>query len=376
MSVATAAGTFKIGGDLERVRLGYGAMRITGEGTWGPPDDPRQAVALLRRAVELGVELIDTADAYGPNVSEELIAEALYPYDGLLIATKGGYERTGPSGRSIDGELTGWSLNGRPEHLRAACEGSLRRLRAERIDLYQLHWPDPDVPFDESMGAMRELQQEGKVLHVGVCNVTVEQLALARAVVEIATVQSPFNLVDTSRADLLAECEANAIGFIPYRPLEGGSSECPPERSRRRRNATPRPPDRSRSPGCSPTRRSSCRSRARPRWRTSKRMSPRPSSSSPPTSLYVSTRPVWGPDRPTGPASRNGVVFFFPAPQNWPVGQYHQASISKAATSEVRNGNGWARHRERRTDGAPVLGERSAARAVQGDARRLPDPSD
>jgi aryl-alcohol dehydrogenase-like predicted oxidoreductase len=197
-------------------------MRITGKGTWGPPADPGAAVALLRRAAELGVQLIDTADTYGPNVSEELIAQALYPYDGLLIATKGGWERTGPSGRSPDGELLGWSHKGRPEHLKAACEGSLRRLKVDRIDLYQLHWPDPDVPLEESIEALRELRQEGKVLHVGVCNVTLEQLAVARSITEIATVQSPFNLADTSRADLLAECEAQGTGFMPYRPLAGG----------------------------------------------------------------------------------------------------------------------------------------------------------
>jgi aryl-alcohol dehydrogenase-like predicted oxidoreductase len=179
-------------------------------------------VALLRRAAELGVQLIDTADTYGPNVSEELIAEALYPYDGLLIATKGGWQRTGPSGWSQDGELLGWSHAGRPGQLRAACEGSLRRLKVDRIDLYQLHWPDPDVPLEESIGALRELQREGKVLHVGVCNVTATQLAVARSIAEIATVQSPFNLADTSRADVLAECEAHGSGFMPYRPLEGG----------------------------------------------------------------------------------------------------------------------------------------------------------
>jgi aryl-alcohol dehydrogenase-like predicted oxidoreductase len=214
--------TFTIGGKSVVRRIGFGAMRITGKGTWGPPADPGAAVALLRRAVELGVQLIDTADTYGPNVSEELIAEALYPYDGLLIATKGGWERTGPSGWSPDGELLGWSHAGRPEQLKAACEGSLRRLKVDRIDLYQLHWPDPDVALEESIGAMRELQREGKVLHVGVCNVTVQQLAVARSMVEIATVQSPFNLADTSRADLLAKCEARGIGFMPYRPLDGG----------------------------------------------------------------------------------------------------------------------------------------------------------
>ena len=221
------ASRFAVSGETVVRRLGFGAMRITGKGTWGPPADRGAALALLRQAVELGVQLIDTADTYGPNVSEELIAEALYPYDGLLIATKGGFERTGPSGRSKDGELLGWSHKGRPEQLRAACEGSLRRLKVDRIDLYQLHWPDPDVPLQESIGAMRELQQEGKVLHLGVCNVTLEQLAIARSIVKIATVQSPFNLADTSRADLLAECEAHGIGFIPYRPLEGGKLTAP-----------------------------------------------------------------------------------------------------------------------------------------------------
>ena len=175
-------------------------------------------------------------------MSEELIAEALHPYDGLVIATKGGWERTGPSGRSRDGELVGWSHKARPEQLKAACEGSLRRLKVDRIDLYQLHWPDPDVPFEESIGAIRELQQEGKVLHVGVCNVTVEQLAVARSIVEIATVQSPFNLVDTSRADLLTECEAHGVGFMPYRPLEGGKlaeSGGPVAGAAQRHGATP-----------------------------------------------------------------------------------------------------------------------------------------
>lgn len=222
MHVPDGTTTFAIGGKTVIRRLGFGAMRITGRGVWGPPADPAAAVTLLRRAVELGVQLIDTADTYGPNVSEELIAEALYPYDGLLIATKGGWERTGPSGRSSDGELLGWSHKGRPKQLKAACEGSLRRLQVDRIDLYQLHWPDPDVPLEESIGAMRDLQREGKVLHVGVCNVTMEQLAISRSVVEIATVQCPFNLADTSRANLVTECEAHGIGFMPYRPLEGG----------------------------------------------------------------------------------------------------------------------------------------------------------
>jgi aryl-alcohol dehydrogenase-like predicted oxidoreductase len=219
--------TFAIGGDSVVRRLGFGAMRITGPGTWGPPADPAAAVALLRRAAELGVQLIDTADTYGPGISEELIAEALHPYDGLLIATKGGYERTGPSGWSQDGKLLGWSPAGRPEQLKAACEGSLRRLKAERIGLYQLHCPDPGVPLQESIGAIKEMQQEGKVLHIGICNVTPRQLALARSIAEIATVQSPFNLADTSNADLLAECEPHGTGFMPYRPLEGGKLAAP-----------------------------------------------------------------------------------------------------------------------------------------------------
>lgn len=209
MTEAAGTTTFAIGQQTKVRRLGFGAMRITGEGIWGPPADRGGMVSLLRRAVELGVELIDTADAYGPNVSEELIAEALHPYDGLLIATKGGYERTGPSGQHVDGERRGWSHNARPERLRAACEGSLRRLKVEQIGLYQLHSPDPDVPLEESVGAMKELQKEGKVVHVGVCNVTVEQLALARSTVEIATVQSPFNLVPIPGTASTAHLEGN-----------------------------------------------------------------------------------------------------------------------------------------------------------------------
>ena len=211
--------TFAVGGDIPVRRLGFGAMRITGPGVWGPPQDPAAARALLRRAVDLGVQLIDTADAYGPDVSEELIAEALYPYDGLLIATKGGYERTGPSGRSPSGELIGWTPNGRPEHLRSACEASLRRLRLDRIDLYQLHTPDPSVPFAESIGALDALRREGKIRHVGVSNVTPEQLAVARAGTDIATVQNRLNLTTGDWRTVLTDCERRGIGFIPYRPL-------------------------------------------------------------------------------------------------------------------------------------------------------------
>ena len=246
---------FAVGGETVVRRLGFGAMRITGKGTWGPPADRGAALVLLRRVVELGVELIDTADTYGPNVSEELIVEALYPYDRLLIATKGGFERTGPSGRSKDGELLGWCHKGRPEQLRAACEGSLRRLKVDRIDLYQLHWPDPDVPLEESIGAMSELQQEGKVLHVGVCNVTVEQLAITRAIVKIATVQSPFNLADTSRADLLANARRMGSASCRIARWKAESSRSPVDRSQRRPSATARPQGRSHSPGCSLARR-------------------------------------------------------------------------------------------------------------------------
>jgi pyridoxine 4-dehydrogenase len=220
-AIANSETTFAIGGDIAVRRLGFGAMRITGPGTWGPPPDRAAARALLRRAVELGAQLIDTADAYGPGVSEELIAEALFPYDGLLIATKGGYERTGPSGRSAKGELIGWGPkpNGRPEHLRSACDGSLRRLQLDRIDLYQLHAPDPAVPYVESIGALKELQSEGKIRHIGVSNVTLEQLAGARSVTDISTVQNRLDLTDNGWRQMLTECESHEIGFIPYRPL-------------------------------------------------------------------------------------------------------------------------------------------------------------
>jgi pyridoxine 4-dehydrogenase len=211
--------TFAIGGDIEVRRLGFGAMRITGPGTWGPPPNRVAAQELLRRAVELGVQLIDTADAYGPGVSEALIAEALSPYDGVLVATKGGYERTGPSGVSESGELTGWIPNGRPGHLRSSCEASLRRLELDRVDLYQLHIPDPAVPFAESIGALKDLQKEGKIRHIGVCNVTLEQLAVARTVADISTVQNRLDFSNSRWREMLNECETHEIGFIPYRPL-------------------------------------------------------------------------------------------------------------------------------------------------------------
>jgi aryl-alcohol dehydrogenase-like predicted oxidoreductase len=206
--------TFAIGGDLEVHRLGYGAMRITGDGIWGPPRDHDAAIAVLRRALELGIDLIDTADSYGPHVSEQLIAEALHPYpDGLVIATKGGLERTGPGQ---------WPRNGRPEHLKAACEGSLKDLRVDRIDLYQLHAPDENVPYAESVGALKELQDEGKIRHIGVSNVSVEQLAEARELVEVVTVQNRFNLTDRSSQDVLDVCERDKLGFFPWFPLAAG----------------------------------------------------------------------------------------------------------------------------------------------------------
>jgi len=206
--------TFTIGGDLEVRRLGFGAMRITGRGIWGPPDDPDAARAVLRRAVELGVDFIDTADSYGPDVSEELIAEALHPYpDGLVIATKGGLRRTGPGV---------WPRDARPERLRECCEGSLRRLRLERIDLYQLHSPDPKVPLEDSMGALRDLQEAGKVRHIGVSNVSVSELERARRVVDVVTVQNRYNLAARDSADVLDACERAGLGFIPWDPLATG----------------------------------------------------------------------------------------------------------------------------------------------------------
>jgi pyridoxine 4-dehydrogenase len=194
-------------------------MRITGDGIWGPPDDPDAARNLLRRVVEIGVNLIDTADSYGPEVSENLIADALHPYpDGLVIATKGGMQRTGPGQ---------WPRDGRPEHLREACDGSLSRLKLERIDLYQLHAPDPEVPYEDSIGTLKELQDEGKIRHIGISNVSVEQLGQARELVEVVTVQNRYNLTDRSSEDVLEACEAAGIGFIPWFPLATGSLAAP-----------------------------------------------------------------------------------------------------------------------------------------------------
>ena len=211
---AATAGTITLGGDLTVNRLGFGAMRITGPGIIGDPPDRAEAGRVLRRAVELGVEFIDTADSYGPRVSEELIAEALHPYpDGLVIATKGGLLRPGP-GR--------WTPDGRPAHLRAALEGSLRALRVERVDLYQFHRPDPKVPLEESVGALVELRQEGKIRHIGVSNVTADELRRARQVTEIVSVQNRYNPLDRRSDELVDVCARDGLAFLPWAPVGQG----------------------------------------------------------------------------------------------------------------------------------------------------------
>lgn len=212
---AAAAGTVSIGGDLSVNRMGYGAMRITGQGIFGPPADRGECVRVLRRAVELGVNFIDTADSYGPYVSEEIIAEALHPYpDDLVIATKGGFERPGPGK---------WVTNGRPEHLRAALQGSLKRLRVEQIDLWQLHRIDSKVPADEQLGVLAGFLREGLVRHVGLSEVTVDQIEHARGVVPIVSVQNQYNVLDRQWDDVVDYCERNGIVFIPWYPLGAGS---------------------------------------------------------------------------------------------------------------------------------------------------------
>jgi pyridoxine 4-dehydrogenase len=208
------AATITIGGAFTVNRLGFGAMRLCGPGVWGWPADRENALRVLRRAVELGVNFIDTADAYGPHVNEEQIAQALYPYPpGLVIATKGGSTRPGPRE---------WARDGRPEHLRAACEGSLGRLRLERIDVYQLHAVDPRVPLEEQVGALRELRDQGKIRYVGLSNVDLDQVQQAERVVEIASVQNNYNVGNRFSEPVLDYCEANGIAFIPYFPLDAG----------------------------------------------------------------------------------------------------------------------------------------------------------
>ena len=239
---AEASGILTIGGDLKVYRLGFGAMRLTGEGIWGPPANRQEAIAVLRRALELGINLIDTADAYGPEVSENLIAEALYPYPkDLVIATKGGLVRPGPYQ---------WLPDGRPEHLREALEGSLRRLRLDRIDIYQFHRPDPKVPFEVSVEAFAEMREEGKIRHVGLSNVTIDQLARAQRIVPIVSVQNHYNLADRESENMTAAqseeiidiCARQGIGFIPWSPLATGElarQGGPLDQIARRHNAKP-----------------------------------------------------------------------------------------------------------------------------------------
>jgi pyridoxine 4-dehydrogenase len=212
--MSPVGGSLTLGGDLEVGRLGFGAMRITGDGVWGEPEDPAAVRELLRRVLDAGVNLIDTADSYGPEVSENLIAEALYPYpEDLVIATKGGFERPGP-GR--------WEAACRPDRLKRCCEGSLRRLKLERIDLYQLHTVDPKVPIEDSMGALAELQDEGKIRHIGVSNVSGEQLERAQQIAHVVSVQNRYNLEDRRAEEVLAACERDGLGFLPYFPLAVG----------------------------------------------------------------------------------------------------------------------------------------------------------
>ena len=213
-TAAAPAGTFTLGGDLPAHRMGFGAMRITGDGIWGDPDDPAAARALLRRALELGVNFIDTADSYGPRVSERLIAEALHPYpEQLVVATKGGTTRPG------QGQ---WMINGTPDHLKSACEDSLLRLRIDTIDLYQLHAVDPNVPLAESVGALKELQQAGKIRHIGLSNVNRDQLDEARGIVDVVSVQNRYSLSDRGSQGVLDACEQHGIAFLPYFPLGAG----------------------------------------------------------------------------------------------------------------------------------------------------------
>jgi pyridoxine 4-dehydrogenase len=232
-----SGGTITIGGDMRVARLGFGAMRLTGPGIWGEPRDPAEARRVLERVVELGLNFIDTADSYGPEVSERLIAETLYPYPaGLVIATKGGLNRPGPDR---------WDRDARPERLRAACEGSLRRLKLERIDLYQLHAPDPRVPFEDSLGALADLRAEGKIRHIGLSNVSTDQLRYALRRVAIVSVQNRYGLFDRASDDVLFECERAGLAFLPWRPIAGAAH--PPEDARslalnqiaRRHHATP-----------------------------------------------------------------------------------------------------------------------------------------
>ncbi len=232
--LADKAGEFLIGNDLRVTRLGFGAMRITGNGIWGEPADRAEAIRVLRRAVELGINFIDTADSYGPGVSEEIIAEALQPYPvNLVIATKGGYERPGPNR---------WVENGTPQHLRSACEESLRRLHLNRIDLYQLHRIDPKVPAEDQLGTLKDLQAEGKIKHIGLSEVSVRQIQHAQTIVPIVSVQNRYSVADRGSEDVLGHCEKEKMGFIPWSPLAAGQlsgGDSPIRRVAERLKATP-----------------------------------------------------------------------------------------------------------------------------------------
>jgi aryl-alcohol dehydrogenase-like predicted oxidoreductase len=214
VAIRNESGTFNLGGDLEVRRLGYGAMQLPGPGVWGEPPDPAKVKRTLKRVPEVGINLIDTADSYGPEVSERLIAEVLHPYPAdLVIATKGGLLRPGPGK---------WKPNGRPEHLRAACEGSLKRLRLDCIDLYQLHRIDREVPLEDSLGALKDLQDAGKIRHIGLSEVGIEEIKQARKLVPIVSVQNRYNVADRQWDDVLDYCEAEGIAFVPWFPLETG----------------------------------------------------------------------------------------------------------------------------------------------------------
>jgi pyridoxine 4-dehydrogenase len=229
---AAAAGTIEIGGDLVVRRMGFGAMRITGNGIWGEPPDIDRAKATLRRVVELGVTFIDTADSYGPEVSERLIAETLYPYpDDLVIATKGGLVRPGP-GR--------WDADGRPAHLREACEGSLRRLRLDQIPLYQFHRPDPRVPLAESLGALVQMKDEGKIRHIGISNVSEAQLRAAQQVTPIVSVQNRYNAADRKSESMVDLCEIEQIAFLPWAPIQQADANPAVDQAAKRHDASPR----------------------------------------------------------------------------------------------------------------------------------------
>jgi len=227
-------GEFRIAGDLPVARLGFGAMRLTGNGVWGGPADRAEAIRVLRRALELGVNFIDTADSYGPSVSEEIIAEALHPYPaGLVIATKAGFDRPGPNQ---------WVENGNPEHLKASCDGSLRRLRLDHIDLYQLHRIDPKVPAEDQLGTLKDLQAQGKIRHIGLSEVSVRQIQNARTIVPIVSVQNRYSLADRGSEDVLEYCEREKLAFIPWFPLAAGrlsGGNSPLSRAAARLQATP-----------------------------------------------------------------------------------------------------------------------------------------